>query len=426
MREKLKKLNEPSRRNFIATAAAGYLGVNIVGNGTRGWAKTPTSSAKAQSVIFIYMSGGMTHLDTFDPKPGTPEQGPVKAIKTNVKGIQIGEYLPKLAKHMDKMALIRSMNSREGSHERGTYLVHTGYAPLGGVLHPAVGAWSLRLAGALNKTIPNYVVVGGRNATSSGFMGPSYSPAIIGDPLKGLQNVQRPSHIADVDYAKTLNLIEEMDSDFRKRYRSKTITAYNEFYEKAISLMASEDVKAFDVTMEDEATRKSYGDNFFGRGLLLGRRLVESGVRFVEVNLGGWDMHNNHQQALQGKLPDVDTGISALLTDLENRGLLDSTLVVLATEFGRTPKISQRNGRDHWSKAWSTFMAGGGVRGGQVYGGTDKGGYKVTRDGVTPPDFNATIAHALGVKYDLIIYDDSSGRPFRMGGLKGNPVTAIF
>lgn len=426
IQEKLRKSNELTRRQFVTAAASAYLGVSVLGHGATAWAQTPSSASKAKRVIYLYMAGGMSHMDTFDPKPGTAEQGPIKAINTSVPGVQMGEYLPQLAKRMNKLALIRSMNSREGSHERGTYLVHTSYPPLGGIEHPAVGAWSLRLAGPLNKTLPNYVVVGGREAAGSGYMGPKFSPAIIGNPLMGLQNVGRPSHIADVDYAKTLSLIDELDADFRTRYRSNRINSYTDFYERAVQLMASDDVKAFDITQEPDDVRKKYGDNYFGQGLLLARRLVEKDVRFIEVNFGGWDMHVNHQQALQGRLPTVDQGVSTLIDDLDSKGLLKDTLVVIATEFGRTPRISDRNGRDHWPAAWSTLLAGGGVQGSAVYGKTDAKAEKVTENGVTPQDFNATIAYALGVQHDQVVHDETSGRPFRMGGIEGKPVTAIF
>ncbi len=304
MREELRKLSEPSRRQFVTAAAASYLGVSVLGHGSRVWAAEPATSAKAQSVIYIYMSGGMTHLDTFDPKPGTPEQGKIAAIKTAVPGIQIGEMLPKIAGEMKDISLIRSMNSREGSHERGTYLVHTGYPPLSGIEHASVGAWTLKLAGPRNKSIPNFVQVGGTPLGSgAGFMGAAYSPAIIGDPKSGLQNVTRPTAASDSDYAKTLSLIDELDTDFRDRFNSSKITAYNDFYSRAVSLMSSEDIKAFDLKNESESTQQRFGMNQLGQGLLLARRLVEAGVRFIEVEFGGWDMHNNHTEALAGRLP---------------------------------------------------------------------------------------------------------------------------
>jgi len=425
MYEKLMKSSASTRRQFITAAAGTYLGVHVLGNGATAWAKDPQNN-KAQSVIYIYLAGGASHMDTWDPKPGKAEQGPIKDIKTKVPGTHISELLPMMAKQMDKIALIRSMNSREGSHERGTHLVHTSYPPWGGMELASMGAWTCKLKGKLNQTIPNYVLIGGRGVPTEGIMGPNYSPAIIGDVKKGLQHAARPTRIAEVDYGKTLTLIDEFDADFRKKYRSRKVDAYNNFYNKAVKLMASDDIKAFDIGLEDGKTKERYGNNGFGQGLILARRLVEAGARFIEVVYGGWDMHNNHAAALRGRVPALDRGLSGLIEDLNSRGLLKKTLVVVASEFGRTPKISQRNGRDHWPKAWSHVLAGGGVKGGAVYGATDATASTIKDNPVTPQDFNATIAYALGVKHDAVVHDEASGRPFRMGGIKGAPITKLF
>lgn len=433
------KLDEISRRGFLATTAKSCFGLTIGGAAAHFFSSQKASAApeviatgggKAKSVIYLFMSGGMTHIDTLDPKPDADSgiRGETKAIPTNVDGIQLGHCLPKLAKHMDKVALIRSMNSTQGAHEQGRYYMRTGYAPRSSIVHPAPGAWSNRLLPDSGRDMPDYITVNcGSNHPGAGFMEAKYAPLPIGDAAAGLQNVKPPRNTDDAQFHKQLSLRQQLDREFDEKFAKgqKQVRDYNEAFDAAVRLMKSKDIEAFDLSRENRAAHLLYGASRFGKGVLLARRLVERGVRFIEVEYGGFDWHNDNFGEMENKMPALDQALSALLQDLQAKGLLDSTLVVLGTEFGRSPRINSNAGRNHYPKAFSTLMAGGGIRGGQVYGETDKTASAVTGDKVSAPDFNATIAHALGIAHDKIVYSPSK-RPFRMGGREGKPLTKLF
>ncbi len=425
------QLDDVSRRSFVTNAARTFLGVSVVG--ATPWAQAlagetepaPASPRKnpAKSVIYIYLAGGMSHLDTWDPKPGTDVAGQFSPLKTNITGVSLSDKLPLLAKQMDKMCVIRSMTSSQGAHERAQYLMHTSFAPLPSVKHPGIGPWLNKIGGRLNPKLPGSVIVGGdgRDA-SAGVLGSAYEPIVVGNPQAGLQNSKLRGTEQDFDHKRSL--LDQLDSGFRAKYPQESVQAYTRFYQEAVTLMKSNDLKAFDLTSEPTEVKQAYGASSFGMGLLLARRLVEAGVRYVEVTLGGWDTHQDNFENLETKLPPLDQGISALLADLAKKGLLDTTLVAQASDFGRTPKINERDGRDHYPKCFSMMLAGGGVKGGQVYGESDEKAATVKKNPVTPQDFNATIAYALGIPYDKQVFS-KIGRPFTMAD-KGKPVTAIF
>ena len=433
------QLDELNRRDFLSRTARTCFGLTIGGSMAKLFDSTAHAAdaavvhaggGKAKHVIYLYMSGGMTHLDTFDPKPDAPSEyrGPVESISTNVDGIQLGHCLPGLAKHADKIALVRSLSTTQGAHAEGKYLMHTGYAPRGTVSHPSSGSWVAKLAGRMNEDLPPFVLVGGANRhPGGGFFEPEFSPLPIGDPALGLQNVKRRPGTNDVSFTRQLDLRKELDHDFDTKFHKgqKSVRAYNEVYDAAVTMMKSEDLEAFDLSKEPQESRAAYGSERFGQGVLLARRLVERGVRFVEVEYGGFDWHADNFDQMEEKIPVLDQALSALLADLASRGLLDSTLVVVATEFGRSPKITANAGRNHYPKAFSCLLAGGGVKGGQAYGATDKTGSKVIENPVGAADFNASIAFALGVPHDLPVMSPSK-RPFKMGGLEGKPITEIF
>lgn len=433
MKHLLKQFDDLSRRDFARYLAKAFLGV-----GLGRYAVNPLSisanedaesalghDGRAKHVIYLYMSGGMSHLDTLDPKSAKEIRGPVQAVKTNVDGIQLSQYLPRLAREVDKTAIIRSMHSNQGAHERGRYFMRTGYTQRGTIRHPAMGAWAMRLAGKLNPTLPGYVRIGGDSRhPGSGFMESRFAPLPIGKPSAGLQNSQLPKNMTFDEMQRRLRIASAVDSGFRARYNQKQVRSYTDAYRDAIALMKSRDLQAFDINRETAALRNEYGDNDFGQGCLLARRLVENNVRFVEVSYGGWDTHQNNFDRTRDRAAVLDQGLSALLGDLDRRGLLERTLVVVATEFGRTPKINQNNGRDHYPKAFSCLLAGGGVKQGLVYGKTDEQGAEVIEKPVTVPDFNATIAHALGLPQDEIV-TSTSGRPFTVAH-KGKPVLELF
>jgi hypothetical protein len=431
----IRKADEVTRRNFMSKTAQSILGVGLLqlttGNRLLGAEEAKVIAAPAnkkrcaKNVIYLYMSGGMTHLDTFDPKPGTEWGGPVKAIRTTGDGVVISEYLPSFAKHVNKAAIVRSLSSTQGAHDQGNYLMHSSYAPRGTIKHPGLGAWLQRLDGKRNTTLPSSVSIGGGSrGGGAGFMESKYEPLSLGNPNEGLRNSMRPESIPEKIYEDRLMLAQQFDADFHKTYDQKIVRAQKDIYDDAAKLMKSEDLKAFDLSLEAPEIREAYGNNGFGQGCLLARRLIENDVRFVEVNLGGWDTHTNNFNAVEGRAATLDQALGTLMNDLDMRGMLDETMVVLATEFGRTPDINDNDGRDHYPKAFSGMIAGAGVAGGQAYGVTDEAGKNVLENPVQIPDFNATIAYNLGLPLDHVIHSPSK-RPFTVAH-KGRPVMDLL
>jgi uncharacterized protein (DUF1501 family) len=435
MKTDLNKADEVTRRQFMANAAKTYLGVGLVpmlgaSVASRAFAQTPGGKSKpAEAVIYLNMGGGMSHVDTFDVKPEKKEiQGPVEVIGTNADGIQVSEYLPKTAAVMDKICVIKSMTSQNGDHNRGQYVLHRNYAPRATIVHPNMGAWVTRLKGLKNQQIPGFVTIGsGAASASAGFFGADYAGVTIGKPGDGLKDSVRPYSVSETDFDRRLKLADALNKDFHEKHHNFEAKAYDKLYDKAVRLMKSEDLKAFDISGEPVTTREAYGDHSFGQGCLLARRLVEHGVRFVEVNLGGWDTHYDNFTSVEARCKVLDQAYANLLIELEAKGLLDSTIVALGTEFGRTPeiKVEHDNGRDHHPAAFTCLLAGGGIKGGMVHGETDSKGMRVQKDPMTLMDYNATIAHGLGIDTSVVL-TSPSGRPFKIGGKDGRPVKTLF
>jgi len=418
-------------------AFAGYLAKSLLGVGLAPWASHALAGVASQSmpgvvrrgaatkVIYLYMNGGMSHLDTLDPKTDSEVRGPVESLVSPKCGIKVSEYLPRMAGLMHHTAVFRGMQSNQGAHERGRYYVWTGYNQRGTIQHPAMGAWAVRLGGLINPNLPGYVKVGGDSRhPGGGFMEAQYAPLPIRNPDSGLQNSGKPRGLDESEYEDRLNMARRFNRKFQEDYNVKSVRAYSDAYENAVKLMKSQDLAAFDISSEPDSLKTAYGDDAFGKGCLLARRLVERDVRFVEVSLGGWDTHQDNFTRVPQRTAILDQALSTLIRDLSSRGLLEETLVVLATEFGRTPKINQNDGRDHYPKAFSCLLAGGGIRGGSVIGRTDAKGANVISNPVSIPDFNATIAYALGLPQEGVIYSPS-GRPFTVAD-KGKPVTSVF
>ena len=433
MKPFFKSSDELERRRFMSLAAKGLLGVSILPWATSsdlkgaglGLNRPLNHAPKAKNVIYLYMSGGMTHMDTFDPKPGTETGGPTKAIKTKADDIQLAENLPLLANHAKKIAVVRGMSSTKGAHEQGNYFMHTSYAQRATIKHPTMGAWVTKLDGRFNPTLPGAVVVnGGSRHPLSGFLPSSHQPLAVGNPSEGLRNSKMHPGLTDDTFDQILTFSKKLDKGFLKKYGSSKVNSYASMYDDALRLMKSGDLTAFDLTKEPKYLRESYGEEAFGQGVLLARRLVERQVRFVEVQLGGWDTHQNNFTRAPEQCAILDQALSALLDDLSQRGMLEETLVVLATEFGRTPNINVNDGRDHYPKAFSCMLAGGGIKGGQVWGKTDNEGREVIEQKVKIPDFNATIAFALGLPLDEIVYSPTR-RPFTLTD-KGQPITQLI
>ena len=435
MKSIFQKTDFRSRRSFITQMASSMLGLTAMPilAGSAQAASTISGAAnqklggKAKAVIYLYMSGGMSHLDTFDTKPGAETQGPVESIDTSADGVQISQFFPNLAKQMNHVAVINSMYSNQGAHAQGRYFMHTGYVMRGTITHPDLGAWSAYHLGKSNRTLPGNVKIGGNSVgLGGGFLESSYAALPIGDPEAGLQHSALANGVSEAKFQKRLKRLEVMNGKFADRYNTKQSRAYASMYDEAINLMKSKDLETFDLSKEKSDLRDRYGRNKFGQGCLLARRMVESGVRFIEVDNKGWDTHGDNFQRVEEKSQVLDQALAALLGDLSSKGLLESTLVVLATEFGRSPTIQfDRNlGRNHYPQAFSCLLAGGGIKGGLKYGSTDEEGREIADDMVTVPDFNATIATAMGIDIKKKV-DSPSGRPFTVAD-EGLPVDDLF
>ena len=426
-----------ARRSFITGAAKAMLGIGAMPMLSQLSAAseaspvsaepTPQPGGKAKAVIYLYMSGGMSHLDTFDTKPGAETQGPVESIKTSADGVLVSEYFPSLSKQMHNVAVVNSMNSTQGAHDQGSYYMHTSYFQRGTIQHPDMGAWSSRMREKSNLNLPGNVKIGaGSSSLGAGYFESEFSALPIGDPEVGLQYSQLFRGVTQDRFASRLKKLNNMNAGFTQKFDIKQARAYASMYDEAVALMKSEDLAVFDLTQEKEEVRDRYGRGRFGQGCLLARRLVENGVRFIEVGDGGWDTHGNNFERVQEKGAVLDQALGALLADLEASGLLESTLVVLATEFGRTPKIhvDRDNGRNHYPQAFSCLLAGGGIKGGIKYGKTDDEGREVVENKVSVTDFNATIATCMGISLTKKVVSPS-GRPFTIAD-DGNVISDLL
>jgi hypothetical protein len=420
-------LTDISRRSFVERFAKAAFGVSVLPSFSGLRAAESKLGGKAKSVIFLYLRGGISHIDTFDPKPGKPEMGGVQAIATSADGVQVSEWFPRMAKQMHHLSLVRSMTSTQGIHDRGTYLAHTSYFMTPTITHPSLGSWAVKLLGSANAVLPGNILINGSpQHPRSGYMPTHLAPLSIVDPGTGLQNAALPAKIGESDFERRAVLAQAMGARFVQQTPHRDAAAYLKVQQDAAALMKSEDLKVFDISREDKKTQAAYGTHTFGKGCLLARRLVESGVRFIEVeDSHNWDTHNDQIKSMENLTPTTDQTMAALLDDLHQRGLLASTLVVMATEFGRTPQISNETaGRGHHPGVFTWWLAGAGMKGGYVHGSSDETGERVAEKPVTMQDCNATIAQAMGI--DLKHIDHSpSGRPFTVAD-KGVPVVELF
>ena len=381
---------------------------------------------KTKSCILLWMDGGPSHKDTFDMKPDSAGAGEFKPIKTNAAGIEISEHLPKLAKQMNHAAILRGMSTGEGAHGRAKYYMHTGYKEgVGGLVYPSIGSIASAELGDPNFPLPSFVNIGNRSY-GAGFLGAKHQPIIIGDPQRGVENLKPLVDAKQFD--NRVGLLEEMEQAFHRDYQADSAVDHRTTYERAVTLMKSKEAKAFDLSLEPASSKAAYGTSKFGEGCLLARRLVETGVKFVEVGLGGWDTHQDNFDRVKNLSGQVDPAMSALIADLKERGLLDSTLVIWMGEFGRTPNINTRGakpGRDHFPRAWSTVLAGGGIKGGQAIGKTDKEGATVVERQTSALDFMATVCQILGINYNKQ-NTAPTGRPIRIVDKGANPIKELL
>ena len=414
MKDTVRKLDEQDRRNFLTGAAATTLGVTIL-PGLAGAAESkvikPAKHATAKNVIFLYMAGGMTHVDTFDPKTQSGIAGPSAPTSTAADGVQLSNMLPELGKQANKMAVIRSMTTKTGDHGGGNYLMHTGFSRRPGTSHPQMGSWAQYFLGRRSQLVPDSVVIGGGNP-GPGFFRPDHSPLPIGDPNRGIKDLL--PKIDKTQFERRLKYAETFREAFEKGFPHEDVKSYADFYTETVKLFDSKTTELFDINKEPGSVKNLYGNSRFARGLLLARRLIQNDVRYVEVQLGGWDGQHGNPGTAANRTNAMDAPIAALLQDLESQGLLDETMVVLTTEFGRTPRINGRGGRDHFPKAFSAMIAGGGVQGGQVIGETDDAASNIKTQPYEPKDLHSTIAYALGLPIEKRIHA-MGGRPFFVG-----------
>jgi uncharacterized protein (DUF1501 family) len=415
-----------SRRQLLQLSAAGVLGVSASSWLSVLAARAAETNQPTKNCILLWMSGGPSHKDTFDLRPGTAQGGPFQEIQTAVPGIQISEYFPQFARLTNHAAIIRSMSTPEGAHARASYNMHTGYREgQGGIVYPSLGAIVSKELGSETAAMPNFVSVGQRSY-GSGFLGARHQPLIVNDPARGVENLR--NGVTEGQFNSRVGLLEELEQGFHSTHNAATAQAHRTITQRAVTLMRDTGTQAFDISREPAASRAAYGTSKFGEGCLMARRLVEAGVKFVEVTLGGWDTHQNNFARVRQLSEQVDPGMSALIRDLRDRRLLDNTLVIWMGEFGRTPRINSRGalpGRDHYPRAWSSVMVGGGIRGGQVIGRTDAEAATVVERPVSTFDFMSTVCRVLGIDYNKQNVA-ANGRPIRIVDRPATPIAQLF
>ncbi|MCH2127036.1 MAG: DUF1501 domain-containing protein [Pirellulaceae bacterium] len=404
--------NNISRRGFLHVGFLGGLGLTLPEflklQAQADLKDYKSKEGKAKSVIFIYMPGGMCHQETFDPKPFAPIEyrGPMNSIDTNVEGIRINETWKQTATIADKIAICRSMTHGEAAHERGTHNMFTGYRPSPALMFPSMGSVISHEFGPRNN-LPPYVCVPNQpnEFAGTGYLSSSYAGFSLGaDPASGdfkVRDLNLPNGVDDTRFTKRRRILDVVNDHFRQKEESDSLDAVDSFYDRAYAMISSEKAReAFDINKEEDKLRDEYGRNAAGARLLLCRRVVEAGVRFVTTTYGGWDMHNNIEGGIRGQVPAFDQAFATLIRDLDRRGLLESTLVCIASEFGRTPKINGNAGRDHWPKVFSVVLAGGGIKPGIVYGSSNATASEPEENALNVEDWATTIYDRLGIVAD--------------------------
>jgi uncharacterized protein (DUF1501 family) len=378
---------------------------------------------KAKAVIVLWMNGGPSHIDTWDPKPGAPTGGSHKSIKTATPGVSICEHMPRLAAMSQRLAIVRSVTSKEGNHQRAQYLMRTGYAPNPTIIHPSMGGWTSKKLGEPANGLPGFVSLGGPSL-GAGFLGVQYGPFVLQRAGEPPQNV---AYGADTDAARFQSryaLLDKMEQRFAAQTGDAKVDGRRALYKKAVALMQTPDLGAFDISKEPDAVKNAFGGSDFAKSCLTAVRLVQSGVKYVEVTLDGWDTHKDNFTRTKNLMSVLDPGMSGVIDELAKRRLLDSTLVVWMGDFGRTPRINGNDGRDHYPQASSVVLAGAGIRGGQAYGETDANGEKIAKNPVAVPDLMATIATVLGMD-PTETFLSPIGRPIAITN-EGSPIRALL
>ena len=408
-----------NRRDFIYRV--GMVGASLPFlNATGDSAQT----TKAKSVIYIFLAGGLSQYDSFNVEVEKPVLGKSTIIKSNVDGVRVSNYSPKLAKQMDQILVLNAMKTNQGAHPAGIYKMLTGYNPRSTVTHPELGAWVNKCLTRQQDSLPNFVSIGNGRAGTAGFFPGQWAALPVKDPDKGIDFVKRNESVGEDAFKNRLDILNALNQDFEKDFGGRNTKAYIDTFAGSLRFMNSKDIDAFELKKENPHIVNLYDKSEFSRSCLLAGRLVERGVRFVKVNLGGWDYHDAIYSKMPANANKLDVGLSSLLKHLSQKGLLESTLVVVSTEFGRKPEVNPNKGRDHHPDGFTCLMAGAGVKAGQIYGSTTRDGKHADEDVLDVTDFNASIAWRLGIDPG---YEENSpgGRPFDLAN-KGEARQELF
>lgn len=372
-----------------------------------------------KSAILLWMGGGPSTMDIWDLKTGAPTGGPFKPIATSGDA-QISEHMPLTAKQMHNLAIIRSMSTREADHMRGRYYMHTGYVPNPSIDHPSYGSVISHQLERPDVAIPKFISVGG-SSMGAGFLGAKYSPFVVNSDGR-IRNLDMK---IDQRFYQRAYALDAIESGFINQKRGSLAKEHQAILKETFNVLTSTQMDALKVAGEPDAVKERYGENNFGKGCLMARRLAEAGVPFIEVNLGGWDNHQNIFPTLRdNKLPMLDQGMSALLEDLEERGMIDDTVVMWMGEFSRTPRINGNAGRDHWARSWSVVVGGGGMKGGIAVGETSSDGTRVETEPYTSQDVMASVCKALGISLTTT-FTSNNGRPMKIAN-SGKIIKELF
>jgi len=419
--------NDISRRLFMEQFAYSTLGVSTLGSIAQAVESNPaTKFGKAKHLVLIRLEGGMSHVDSFDPKDNTAMNGGLAPIATNIPGMRLSPYFSQLAKHGDKFTLLQGMTSKSGAHSQSSYTMKTSYTKSSLIVHPTLGPIRSFLKGRVHKTLPDTISINpSTDNPGRGYLGSQYTPLPIQNPLEGLRYSKLL--VSDTSFNNRMAVLNALDSSFRKQFNSPDVSSYSTLYDETLKTLKSEDLKAFDLAQESKETREKYGMDNFGQGMLLARRLIDTGIPVVEITLGSWDFHNDIQDNMEKKTAILDKALAAFLEELHVSGKLSETVISVVSEFGRTPAYrengaivayNKNNGRDHYPGAFSCLVAGCGL-GGKVIGKTDDTAEHVVERPTTFGELNATLAHLLGIdaaKPWLTPSDSSApGRPMTVG-----------
>lgn len=433
MRHMYQNLDSESRRSFMLNCARAAFGLTVgAAIPASLFADTPTPAAaksgqgakngfgKTKRMIFIAPRGGMSHIDSFDPKAGSAK-GPGNAIATT-GDFQITSFFPETAKVSKHLCLIRSMTAKIAIHAPAAYLMRTGFAEQGGVKHPVIGAWAQSFLGASHQIMPSSVALCRRSDQAHGFFPVTHAPIAIGDPADGLANAK--AACSAEEFRKRSELMNMLDADFRKRAADGEVKNYTDYYAGATELMKStSELDSFDLTKEPKNMQEAYGNSRFGQACLLARRLISAGTRFVEIEHGEWDHHKNLAKDFEEQAADLDRVYATLIGDLHQRGMLESTMVVIASEFGRSPGFNG-GGRNHHPSCFTTVLAGGGVKGGFAYSASDERGDQPISNPTSVGDLHATLGWALGLPIEKEV-TGTNGRTYILGN-RGKPALGVF